>query len=154
MKRTTLRAFAIALLVVPLLATVGPAVAQDNNSTINGTAPYYDNQTTQVDNQSWMSGRENATLDNTFHFASRITTFVVGDGDQAADGPLLVGLFVLGAVLGVTVGSGVGIVGGGVLTVIALFGASAMDLAPGWLYPVALFGVGLLLAASFKRAIR
>lgn len=147
----------LSLVAAPLLATAamsGSVAAQDGNETnVSDKAPYYENETTDVGNESWTDGRENATADNIMHYATRLGSFVVG-GDGSSSGPLLMGMIVLGGILGVTIGSGVGIVGGGVIAVAALFAVVAIDIAPAWFYAVGLFGIGILLAASIKRVLR
>lgn len=172
-ERRLLRTLIAALLLTASIATVAmmtPAgvatVAANETNDTNGTnvsdeAPYYANQTPSVKNESWMDGRENATLDNVFHYASRFGTFVIGSGsdstnvdDPRSAGPLLVGVVLLGAIMGTAVGSGVGSVGGGVLSMVGLFGLVAVDVAPTWVYAVGLFGLGIVLSAVFKRAVR
>ena len=176
-----LAAFVLVLLVTSTAAVgVGLASAQTQNNTTtptptptntpigneNGTtesvdekAPYYDGANTEVQNESWMQGRDRATLENVLHLASRFGTFVVGGGESAqggigSAGPLLVGTVLLGAMIGASVRSGVGSVGGGVLSIAGIVGLQAIDVAPSWLYPVVLFGLGIVLSSVFKRAIR
>lgn len=128
---------------------------QDNDSNQTEPAGYYNNTSTDVNNETWMAGQEDATFENITTFAARLGTFVVGsDADRnAPTGPLIVGLTLLGAVIGMTIGTGIGIIGGAVLAIIALFGASAIGLFPFWLYGVGLFAIGLMLSASFKRVV-
>lgn len=145
----------VAALALPFAA--GSVGAQESNET-NQTepAPYYDNTSTDVDNESWTAGNEDATFENITTYVSRIGTFVIGSdpGDNnAPTGPLIIGLMVLGAGLGVTVGSDLGIVSGAVLAVLSLAGVSAVGIFPQWVYAIGLFGVGLMLSASFKRVV-
>lgn len=141
----------------------GSAAGQTANGTENETeigdkAPYYEGNHT-VANESWMDGRENATLPNVLHMATRFGTFIVGGGQAAQDdigpaGPLIVGAVFMGVMLGAVVGAGVGMVGGGVLSIVAVVMLTTIDAAPEWLYAVTLFGLGIVLAAVIKDALR
>lgn len=136
-------------LVATLVGVVAPAVAQTNNSTLEEKAPYYANNTSHVSNESWMAGREEPTLDNVLHYATRVGGFVIGDGDRtvgaAASGTLALGLVVAGAMGSTLLTSGVGPVGGSVLGMVALAGLVTVGLAPAWTLAISLFGVGIVL---------
>lgn len=141
---------AICLVAASLGAVPSGVGAQDNES----LPGYYDGHRTQdLNNDSWTEGNEEADADSITTYASRLGTFVVGS-DGASSGPVLTGMLLLGSLLSMTVGARVGMVGGGVLAVIGLWGIVSVGLAPQWLLPVAMFGVGLLLASGARRALR
>ena len=143
----------IVLLVGGLLVVTVPALAEEDEGD-DELPGYYDDRQVHVENESWMAGNEDATISNVSTMISRVSSFVVGgDGSGDSSTSLLTGILVFGVMLGVFVGAGVGMVAGGVLTVFALFAGGAVGIAPTWLYPVALFGVGVLLSASVKRAL-
>lgn len=141
----------VALIAAPFAAS---GAAQENQT---DPAPYYNNSSqTEVHNETWMADNEDATFENITTFVSRVGTFVIGsdvDDSNSPTAPLVIGLTLLGAGLGVTVGTGIGIVGGAVLGIISIFGVSAIGVFPAWFYAIGLFGVGLLLSASFKRVV-
>lgn len=142
------------LLVATLVGVAAPAVA-DNTS---DAAPYYENNTTHVDNESWMAGREDPTLDNVLHYATRVGGFVIGLGDTTASGTaagtLAFGLIIAGAMGGTLMGSGVGPVGGSVLGLIGLAGLISVGLAPAWTLAVSLVAVGIVLTLVVVRPFR
>ena len=144
----------VCLLISGLAVAAVPAIAEDDETESDDLPGYYDDRQVHVDNESWMDGNEDATISNVSTMLSRISSFVIG-GDSSGDtsGSLLTGMLVFGAIMGIFVGGGVGMVAGAVLTVFALFAGGAVGIAPTWLYPVALFGVGVLLSASVKRAL-
>lgn len=143
-----LSALLIAFCLVTL--TAGATVAQNNNTT-----DFYDSwDNVSVDNESWMEGNENATLDNTTTMFTKVQTFVIGSNGDGSTPVLFTGVLFVGVILGVTASSGVGLLAGGVLTVGALFGAQGVGIAPGWLYPLAMMGIGIVLASIAKRVLR
>lgn len=133
-------------------ATGGGAGAAQANDTIENRSPYYANHSDSVPNESWMEGNANATAPAIVTMLSRVGTFVIG-GDGGS-GPLLFGMVLLGAALSFVVSAPVGLIGGSVLTVTALFGVVSVGLAPQWFTAVAMFGVGLLLASAARRVMR
>lgn len=157
-RRTFARAlFAVALVSVLATAALAGApadvAAQSNDTTINDTAPYYDNHTASVDNGSWLQGNEDGNDPGALiTMLTRVGTFVIG-GDGAGSGAFLTGMLLFGGTLGLAVDAQVGMVGGGVLSVLALFGVVSVGLAPAWLTPVAMFGVALLLSSSAQRVL-
>lgn len=162
-KRTALSAVALVITISLLAVVASPAVAQQNNTTNNSTnvssyAPYYANESTDVNNESWMSGRENATLDNVVHMATRLGPFVIGDttapGDVGSAGMLVLGLVIGGTLLGTMAGANVGSVGGSTLAFIVAAGLVGTGLAPAWMWAVLLMGLGLIGTAVFLRAVR
>lgn len=146
-------AVALALVALAVLAGGSGAAAaqQANNSTLE---PYYGNASDDVGNGSWMEGNENGTDPGAiFTYAGRVGSYVIG-GDGTGSGPLLTGMLLLGAMLGLVVGVPVGMVGGGVLAVLALFGVVGVGLAPAWLLPVAIFGIGMLVSTTVRGVFR
>jgi len=155
-RRAALAVTAVAALLTVLLLASAPAVAENNTTNLSDKAPYYANETSDVANESWMQGRENATLDNILAYAGRIDSFIVGSGVQAQGdagyaAPLLVGVLLVGGIIGTGVGTGIGLVGGGVIMVATVFAFVQVGIAPAWLYPLVLFGVGLILSTILKR---
>jgi len=147
------------LLVVMLLATivpVGGAVAQTNNTTnVSDVAPYYEGNTSEVNNESWMSGRENATLDNIVHYATRIGPFVIGGTGAEAQGggyvgPAMVSLFIMGFILSMLLSSRAGVVGSVTIAIASAGGLANAGVAPGWIFAVVLFVVGMILARVIR----
>lgn len=126
------------------------AGAQENNSTL---APYYEGEQPQVDNESWMEGNENVSGPSLITYLSRAGTFVVG-GDGEGSGPMLTGMLLLGAGIGVAVGAPIGLVGGGVLALTALWGVVGVGLAPQWLLPVFVFGLSIFAASAIRGVLR
>jgi hypothetical protein len=139
----------------------GPASLQTataaNTADVDEVAPYYADNTTQLDNESWFEGNENATLDSFVTMLTRLGTFVIGDTPAQNGGPggaIVVGL-VLAAAMGSTmVKNGPGPVGGVVLGLVGLAGVTAVGLAPVWLLPVVLFVLGLILTSVVVRVLR
>lgn len=144
------RAALAVLALVALGVLAGAAAAQSNGTDVD----YYDNRSVdEVQNETWMDGNENVTGESVITFASRVGTFVVG-GDGGSSGPLLTGMLLLGAGVGVATRADFGIVGGGVLALVSLWGVVGAGLAPEWLAPVFMFGVALLFAAGLRRVLR
>jgi len=155
-KRAILAVMLLAGMIVAPALAAAPAAAQ-NNTSVGEKAPYYEDETTHTNNESWMEGHENATVANTTHFATRFVTFIIGNEPGATDSTsssLITGMVLMGALVGVAAGTGVGLVGGGVLAMVTLSGVIAVDLSPEWFFPVALFLIGVLLAAVVKRQMR
>lgn len=148
-----------------ITALSGAAVAQETatatatpSQSVTEKAPYYD-EPISVANESWLEGRENATLPNVLNMASRFGSFIVGDdvagqGDVGSAGPLLVGAVIVGMLIGAVAGAGVGFVGGGVLTVVAVALVTTTNTAPQWLWGVMLFAIGVVLASVIKGTLR
>ncbi|MGZ0745721.1 hypothetical protein [Haloparvum sp. AD34] len=155
-RRTALAVAGIAALLTLVLLASAPAVAENNTTNLSDKAPYYANETSDVANESWMQGRENATLDNILAYAGRIDAFIIGSGYETQGNtgyaaPLLVGVLLAGGIIGTGVGTGVGLVGGGVIMVSTVYAFVQVGIAPQWLYALVLFGVGLILSTILKR---
>lgn len=139
-------------LTVALGAAVDPAAAQ-NNSSIENKSPYYSNHSGDVDNESWLAGNQDGSKPGPIiTMLTRVGTFVIG-GNGSGSGAFLTGMLLFGGLLGLVVDAPVGMVGGGVLAVLALFGVVSVGMAPAWLTPVAMFGVALLLSSSARRVL-
>lgn len=151
----------------------GPGVAAGNTQTPTATptaapstptpalddvAPYYAENDTTIDNESYFEGRENATLENTTGMLVRVGPIVFGSGPAQGGvgdaGILLTGLFVGGIALGTVFGSGVGVVGGAVLGVTTIGGLASAAVLPTWFWPITLFGLGTVLSIVVIRSIR
>jgi len=140
-------------------APFSATAANDSPTNPNETkAPYYADNDTHVNNESWMNGHENATLDNVVSMATRVSGFVIGNRDaQGGAGPangLVLALVVFGVVATAGGRSRVGTVGGSVLGIAAAAALSAVGLAPSWLFAVIMFGVGLVAAAALLRILQ
>jgi hypothetical protein len=147
-----------------ILAT--PTAAQAGNTpTSTGTptpdlgeqAPYYEDETAEVDNRSWTYGHRAPTLANVTHYLTRVGTFIVGNEPAQGGGyagPLILMLVFGGGILGSIAGTGVGPIGGAVLLVTGSAGLVGINLAPVWLYPVVIIIVGGIATMITLRAIR
>lgn len=162
------RMHGVAMLVVALVVAAGilalltavvaqPAAAQNNTTATNTT--YYGNASTDVANESWLAGKENATLDDQVSLLTRLSTMVVGSGDttQGGGGPagvLVFGFVLLGGVVAGVARSDTGAVGGSALAVAAAGGIVELGFVPRWMWAVVLLGIGVVLATAFLRASR
>jgi hypothetical protein len=156
----------VALLVglLVLVCTVGAfagsaGAVQENETNVSDKAPYYADNTSAVDNESWMEGHREPSLANILHYSTRFSSFVVGTGSPSQGGagftgPLITGMLVYGAVIAGMYQSGIGPVGGSVTMVVASFGLTTAGLAPMWVFAVGLFGIGGVLAWVLRRALR
>jgi hypothetical protein len=149
-----LLAIVVAMVAVIGVGATGAAAAQQNGTNNSTLDPYYGNASEDVGNESWMEGNQNGSDPSAiFTFVGRAGSYVIG-GDGTGSGPMLTGMLLLGAMLGLVVGVPVGMVGGAVLAVLALFGVVGVGLAPVWLLPVAMFGVGLLASTTARGMFR
>jgi len=141
----------LAVLAVLSVATA-PALAQNENGT------YYENETTETNEDVWLSGLTDASLDDIVTLALRLGGFIIGDGAAqggvGSAGTLLTGLLVAGVMGGIGIRSGAGAAGG---AVIAIAGASAfatVGIGATWAYPVVLFVAGLVVAGVLLKIFR
>jgi len=125
---------------------------------LDDVAPYYAENDTTVDNDSFYEGRENASLENTTNFLTRIGPLIIGSGTAQGgvgdSGILITGLLFGGILLGTVFGAGVGPVGGLVLGVTTIGGLATVAVLPAWFWPVLLFGLGITLSIVVVRSIR
>jgi len=143
----------ITLGVVLAALTAPPAAAQNNSS-----APYYNNTTSTVDNQTWLAGHEDASLDDQVSMLTRISVVVVGSGGatQGGGGPagvLVFGFVLAGAGTATLARSDVGSVGGGALFVALAAGVVQLGFAPTWTWALVLLGIGILATAAYLRSV-
>lgn len=134
----------------------GGAAAQ-NNANISGEAPYYSNESSNVNNESWYSNTENATLDSMGEMATRFTSYYIGYGEMAPDnagfeGILITGVIMTAMFVGAVFMLPIGSVGGAVLAVIVGYGMTEMGLAPGWFRVVLIFVVGMLVYVAYRQS--
>jgi hypothetical protein len=158
-KRSKFAAAAVGLLlVVSLLAALAAPAAGQSTS-----VPYYNNSSTDdVNNETWLVGIEDPSLENVTSLLLRTGSYVIGTGDVGgpeggegqATGAVVLGLTAFAVLLGILGGSGVGSVGGTVLSTAVAAGLVQTGFAPGWMWAVVLFGVGLLLSTVVIRALR
>lgn len=142
---------ALCLVVMVSSAATGTAVA---TTAPNNTTPNYYNETVTVNNESWMEGRENATLDNTVNMLTRVGTFVIAGSGSGAIGAVLTGLMVFGAVLSMLGDTAVGVGGGAVLGVATIAALSLAGFVSSWVWALTVFAVGVVCAAVLIRALR
>jgi len=124
----------IVLLVGAGLAPIGAVSGQE----------YYNN-TTAVDNESWLEGNEDPTAENTTSLIGRVGSFIIGSDTGSALGALLTSVITGGMVVSMIGGSRLGMVGGATTGVLTLGGMTAAGLAPTWMWALVIFGVGLVL---------
>lgn len=151
MNRSILTVAVAGALFLSLFAGVSAVSAAPNNTTV---APYYENQSTMVDNESWMDGRTEPTLDNQTHYLTRMSSFVIGERQAQGGGwagILLTAIVALGVMIGATVGANLGLVGGATLSVISIRALVGAGLAPPWIMAVALILLGIAATAALRR---
>jgi hypothetical protein len=147
----------VALFLVAALLTGATIVATAaNNSTINETAPYYDNQTSNASAVGWVP--PNATLDSIVGLAVRMPDYLIGTGEidesgTGFEGVLLTGLFMLGASTAAVLGVGIGAVGGTIVALSMGFMLTSIGLAPAFVRPIMLFGIGIAAATALRRVL-
>lgn len=157
---TTLLAVLVALaLIVPLLATVGagPAAAQSTPENVSDVAPYYANESSDVNNESWYEGVDNATLDSMGEMATRFVPQFIGYGQMAPggagfEGILLTGIIMTALFIGAVMMLPIGSVGGGVLAVAVGYGMTEMGLAPSWFRVILVFVGAMLVFVAYRQA--
>jgi len=147
---------ALALFAVLLTASSGTALAT-NNSTSG--ADYYNKSVSNVSFQYWFDKGDNATLTTIGDMAARFVPAVIGTGSQDSSGTgfegyLLTGLVFAGGSLVALLGTGVGPVGGVVIGLVMTYGMIGIGLAPAWLQPLVLFGIGIGAAIAALRITR
>lgn len=133
-----LAAIAVNLLLLSLLfASIIIPVAGQNET-------YYNNSTS-VNNQTWLEGDSEPTAKNTTSLIGRVGTFIVGSGGTSGLGALLTSLITGGIIVSMIGYNRVGMVGGATTGVMTLGGMTVAGLAPGWMWALVVFGVGLIL---------
>jgi hypothetical protein len=157
-------ALALVLCSLVLVPGVGTATAANDSTSsttesLNDTAPYYDDQDSNVSFDSWMEGRETPSLSNVTHYLTRVSGFIIGydTADGGSGGPagvMITALIMFGAFIGATAGVGVGPVGGATISMVAAAGLSAAGIAPVWMYGIAVFGLALVVVRVIINAMQ
>lgn len=144
------------LVVAPAVGIGAVAAQSEEDESADEKAPIYDEEDRNPDTDGWLDDVDDPSISSIITLLSRMGSFVIGAGGsglgQSAPA-LLTGILVLGTALGMTTGSGVGSIGGSVLAVTGVFSVVAVGLAPEWGTVIAVFGVGLVLAAVFRRVL-
>jgi len=145
------------VVVLAALALLSGPVAAQNNSTLNETAPYYANNSSQVNQSAWFAGYENVSLDSIAGMATRLGPFIIGTGPVIPGGvgyagPIITGLVVAGVFLGSVAGTGMGSEAGSVVALVTVYGLIEVGLAPAWIKVVVLFLIGTVTAVVVIRA--
>jgi len=122
------------------------------------TTTLYENETVSVQNESWLEGRETATLANTTNMLTRVSTFIVGSSASGSGGSpvgaLVSGILIFGVVLGAVGSSRVGFVAGGTLGTTAAFGIFSLGMFPLWIWALILMALGGVVSAVLIRLFR
>lgn len=150
----------LCLVVLPWSGTAtaaSPVMMQENNSSLNETAPYYDNQTAVGNQTGWVP--VDVTLDSMGEMATRFSTFVIGTGSQIPGGntytgTLMTGLVMVGVFIGAAMFTSVGATGGAVIATVAGYGLVSAGLAPRWLRVVLVIILGTVAAIAVLRTTR
>lgn len=142
------RAILIGLVVLVVAGSVPAAALPD----------YYNNSTTETGQDAWVDGHEDGSLDSIIGMVTRLPSFIIGPGPAAPgsigpSGPVLFAFVLAGTMIGATLGTGMGMVATGVLTVVAAAGITQLGLVPQWGYAVVVFIVGLLAYQALQRVI-
>jgi len=153
--------FVVVVVAVTILLSIlsAPAAAQVNNSTLDGTAPYYANESANVSSAAWFAGKEDPSMDDIVSMALRVGPYIIGTGQPLGggagySGTLLLGLVVTGVFVGAVAGIPIGAAGVSVVALMAAYGFVEVGLAPAWLKIVVLFLLGTVAAVVAFRAVR
>jgi len=137
-----------------------PAAAQTNNSTEIGQVAGYYNETniSGVGDSWWAKMDPSDPVGTTIELGQRFPSFVgVGEQDSSGtgfQGTLLTGLLMVGIGVGAVSRTGIGEVGGTILSVVVGYVLTDFGLAPVWLKPLLVLPIALLAAIAFIRATR
>ena len=145
-------ALATVAVIVAIVLNAGLVMAQSGDY-------YGDNSTTEVNNETWLSGVTDGSLPDILDLLTRMGPFVIGSGVSAqggvgSAGALLTGLLVGGVLAATGFRAGVGSVGGAVVIVAGTWVFTAVTIGPTWAYPVVLFVVGVIASSVLLRAVR
>lgn len=155
-----LRADALVLVLIVLfgiasIATgmAGSAAAADNSS-LNETAPYYNDSTTVGNQSDWLPS--NVTLDSLGELTGRIGPYFIGTGQPIPGGTtyagtIVTGLVMVAIILGSVTLTALGPAGGTVVASIAGYGLTELGFAPEWMKIVILFIIGSIAAVAVLR---
>jgi hypothetical protein len=142
------------VLVWLVLAGTGIAAAQ-NNSTVNETAPYYQNASASPGLASWV-GDPSPTLPNVIDMALQGVGYWIGTGTGQGGGPagtLVLALVVAGVVTGTLARGRVGAVAGATLAIATVALLASIGLAPVWMLAITLLVLGLVAVGVFLRSL-
>lgn len=144
---------AILILVLGWNHAAGFSEPVSGQSTIT---PIYNGTTPDVNNESWTQNRTDVTTDNTTAYIVRVGTFVIGSetNQSSVAGSLLTGLLVFGFIITVLGSSKAGVVAGGAIGLTTAFTLVEVNIAPLWIYVLALAITGLLVTAVYIRITR
>jgi len=147
---------AVAIAIVLLLSAVAAMAPADGQLANNST--YYENQSSNINNESWLANRQDPTVANFTHYLTRVGGFYIGQqsaqGGVGPAGAMLLSLVLFGAVIGGMRNRRVGPVAGVVLAITLAFAVVTAGTAPNWIYAIALFAIGIVLSAITVRLLR
>ena len=134
------------------------AVEPGSAANLSSEAPYYTNQSSNVTTSGWFNGGD-VTLDTILDMGTRVLSVVIGTGslDQSGTGYvgyLLTALVMSASGLLAVAGAGIGAVGGTIVALSMGYGLTIAGLAPVWIKPIFLFGIGIAAAVALRRAIQ
>lgn len=145
----------IVLFGIAAIATgmAGSATA-GNDSTLNGTAPYYNDSTTVGNQSDWLP--TNVTLDSLGELTGRIGPYFIGTGQPIPGGTTYAGTIVTGLVMvAIILGSvsltALGPAGGTVVASIAGYGLTELGFAPEWMKLLIVLIIGSIAAVAVLR---
>ena len=136
-----------------LMLVSAPAAAADN-STLNETAPYYNESTTVGNQTDWIPN--NVTLDSLGEMTARIGPYFIGSGQPIPGGntyagTIITGLVMVAIILGSVSLTTIGVGGGTVVASIAGYGLVELGFAPEWMKLVILLIIGSIAAVAVLR---
>ena len=106
------------------------------------------NETDTIEQDEWMIGVEEPTLENVITMLQRVSSYaIIGSGEGGLVPGILVGMLVVGAV-GF---NRVGFVAGGVATGVSAMAITSMGIGPMWFDAAFLMVLGLVLAVVYLR---
>jgi hypothetical protein len=148
----------IGLITAPAAGQSSPTPTATPTSTPTNTT-YYEGANTDVNNETWLAGKEDASLEDQVSLLTRIATMIVGPGPttQGGGGPagvLVFGMVLLGSAVAAVGRSTTGAIGGSAVMIALAGGIVELGFVPQWMWAVVLLGIGVMLTASFLRAAR
>lgn len=144
------RVVVAAIVVISIAAVFGVG----SDVAIGADADYYNNSSGVVQPDS----PENVTLDTIVGLAVDLAPSFIGTGEQdpsasGFQGVLLTGTALAFVAVGAMVGTGIGTVGGTILGLTVSYGLVDAGFAPPWIKPLLLFGLGVVVFISIRKAI-
>jgi len=146
--------FDMLVIVLVLSVAAGAPAAAADNSTLNETAPYYNDSTTVGNQSDWLP--TNVTLDSLGELTGRIGPYFIGTGQPIPGGTtyagtIVTGLVMVAIILGSVTLTALGPAGGTVVASIAGYGLTELGFAPEWMKIVILFIIGSIAAVAVLR---